>query len=112
MHRVDARMAPDWSGRSFLAPGVIVYIGRGGAANDHAHHAIQFVWGLDEPVQLNVAGRMVRAGATLIPAGTPHDFRADGRVALALIEPHGPRGATAPSSSIRTRRQSSSMVST
>ncbi|RSN26776.1 AraC family transcriptional regulator [Amycolatopsis sp. WAC 04169] len=72
-----------WTGRLFLAPGVLLYLGEGGAADEHAHHAVQFVWEFDA------------ARAALIPGGVPHRFDArGGRIALALVDAHGRRGSS------------------
>jgi AraC-like DNA-binding protein len=82
-----------WRGRTFLAPGLILYSGRVGAADEHAHHALQLLWCVDGLLELEVAGERLRAEAVLLPAGVPHAIRTGGgRIALALIEPQGPRG--------------------
>jgi AraC-like DNA-binding protein len=86
------RPAP-WRGRTFLAPGLIFYSGQAGAADEHAHHALQLLWSLDGVLELEVAGERLRAEAALLPAGVPHAIRpGGGRIALALVEPQGPRG--------------------
>jgi AraC-like DNA-binding protein len=76
-----------------LAPGLILYAGPGGAAADHAHHALQMMWALDGVLELQVGADTVRTSSALVPAGARHGVRAvTGRVVLALVEPTGPRG--------------------
>ncbi len=84
---------PAWGGRLILDAGTILFVGPGGAAERHAHHAVQLVWALDG--ELTVAFDMpVRRHATLIPADVPHAFDATGcRVAIVFVDPQGPRGA-------------------
>jgi AraC-like DNA-binding protein len=72
----------------------MLYTGPAGAADDHAHHAVQIVHGLDGPVRLTLDGRTVDTRVGVIAPGTPHAFDArGGRVALVLLDAHGPRGA-------------------
>jgi AraC-like DNA-binding protein len=87
-----------WRGRLFLAPGLVLYVGVGGAARQHVHHAVQFVWA-DQggTFDLVVAGRRkkARVGATLIPARVEHEITATnggGNVVLMLVDGHGARG--------------------
>ncbi len=83
---------PAWGGRLFLGAGTILFIGPGGAAERHAHHAVQLVWALDGEITL-AFDEPVRRRAALIPADLPHAFDASGsRVAIMYVEPHGPRG--------------------
>ena len=85
--------APPWSGRLVLQPGLFVYLGPGGAAESHAHHAVQLAWSLDHPLRLVVGARAIRARAVLVPANTTHALDADGRsLVLMLVERHGSRG--------------------
>jgi AraC-like DNA-binding protein len=77
-----------------LAPGLVLYVGPAGAADTHAHHAVQVVYGLQGPVRLTVDGRTVSLRAGIVAANTPHAFdAAGGRIALMLVDAHGPRGA-------------------
>jgi AraC-like DNA-binding protein len=82
-----------WSGRLFLAPGIILYLGRGAAADRHAHHAIQFVWA-PGGLSLQLGGETFDGRAALVPASVEHAFDArGGALALLLVERHGARGA-------------------
>ncbi|UGT69391.1 AraC family transcriptional regulator [Nocardia gipuzkoensis] len=84
---------PRWAGRVIVAPGVIVYLGPGAAADEHAHHAIQFVWGLDGELDIELGEHRRQVRAALIPADTAHRFDAHGgRIALVLIDRSGRRG--------------------
>lgn len=86
---------PRWEGRLLLAPGVVLYVGPGSAADLHAHNAVQFVWSAQGEVSLHLADRNVRGGAFLIPAGIEHAFDASAQsIALLLLERHGVRGAS------------------
>ena len=88
----DKRAA--WGGRLFLAPGLFLYVGAGASADNHAHHAVQFVWSNTGPVTLRLAAQIVRANAFLVPASVDHSFDAAGQqIALLLMERHGARGA-------------------
>jgi hypothetical protein len=72
----------------------MLYLGPAGAAQAHAHHALQIVYGLDGPVRLTLDGDSVSTRAGIIAANTPHAFDAHGgRIALILLDAHGPRGA-------------------
>lgn len=83
-----------WAGRPVLAPGLMLYVGPAGAADTHAHHAVQVVYGLDGPVRLTIDGRTVSTRAGIVAANTPHAFdAAGGRIALMLVDAHGARGA-------------------
>lgn len=85
---------PAWGGRLFLAPGVILYLGPGAVADEHAHHAVQLVWASEGEVTLRCPSRTTRVRAALVPASLPHSFEAQGQpLALLLVERHGPRGA-------------------
>lgn len=81
-----------WGGRLFLAPGVVLYLGTGAAADRHAHHAVQLVWAADAPVTVRLPDATIEVAAALVPAGVAHAVAAHGRLALLLIERHGPRG--------------------
>ncbi len=85
---------PAWGGRLFLAPGVFLYVGPGGVADEHAHHAVQFVWASEGELTLRWPARRTRVRAALVPANLPHSFEAQGQpLVLMLVERHGPRGA-------------------
>ncbi|MBZ0232525.1 MAG: AraC family transcriptional regulator, partial [Deltaproteobacteria bacterium] len=85
-------MARPWAGRLFLDAGTTLFIGPGGAADRHAHHAVQLVWARAGTLSLTL-DRSVRRRAALIAADTPHAFDASGAdLALMLVDPHGARG--------------------
>jgi AraC-like DNA-binding protein len=82
-----------WRGRLFIGDGTILFVGPGGSADEHSHHAVQLVWGRDDMVSITV-GATQRRRAVLIPARVPHAFNASGQqVAILLVESHGSRGA-------------------
>lgn len=84
---------PPWGGRLILDAGTILFVGPGGAAERHAHHAVQLVWALDGDFTVTFDGPL-RRRAAVIPADVEHAFDATGRqVAILFVEPHGPRGA-------------------
>ncbi len=87
---MDEALAP-WPGRLFLGPGLVLYLGPGGRADEHAHHAVQLVIGESDGV--SISGR-AQVRAALVPAGAPHAMDACGtRIALLLVERHGAAGA-------------------
>jgi AraC-like DNA-binding protein len=79
-----------WTGRLFLGPGLVLYLGPGGHAEPHAHAAVQLVLG--DAVRVTVDGATTTTRAALIHAGVTHAFDADGRIALLLVERHGAAG--------------------
>jgi len=84
---------PPWSGSLGLATGMVVYMGPGGRAAFHGHHAIQLIRSFDSPFSLTIGGETVESHAALIPSGVRHGFDTESRrLFLALIEPLGPRG--------------------
>ncbi|MBP6627821.1 MAG: helix-turn-helix transcriptional regulator [Kofleriaceae bacterium] len=85
--------APAWGGRLFLDAGWILFVGPGGAAERHAHHAVQLVWALEGEFTVTFDAPL-RRRAALFPADVPHAFDATGcRVAILFVEPHGAHGA-------------------
>ena len=87
-------MTTTWAGRLFLDAGAVVYIGPGGPADRHAHHAVQLVWAEDGELMVTIE-QPVQRRAVLIPADVPHAFDATGRhIALLLVDPHSARGAS------------------
>jgi len=85
---------PSWGGRLLLTPGLVLYLGVGGTADRHAHHAVQFVWVSGGTADVMLADRRVQVGATLVPARVDHAFEAHGRpLALLLVDGHGARGS-------------------
>lgn len=84
-----------WRGRIFLDAGLILYVGPGAGADEHAHHAVQLVWSLDGPFAITIDGRRLERTAVLVPANSVHALDASGRIiALLLVESHGERGAS------------------
>lgn len=82
-----------WRGRLVLLPGALLYVGRGGEAAAHAHHAVQLVWAREGSVELTTRDGVVTAEAALIPAQTLHAFRARGsQLVMLLVERHGIAG--------------------
>jgi AraC-like DNA-binding protein len=86
-------MVAPWRGRLFLRPGAMLYVGPGGAAELHAHHAVQLVWARDGRLSVSLHDDTAPVRAALIAARAPHAFDArDRAIALLLVEPHGLRG--------------------
>jgi AraC-like DNA-binding protein len=82
-----------WSGHFLWQPGLLSYVGPGGSSDRHSHHALQLAISFDEPLDLLLDDRQVRARAVLVAGGVPHAFRTDGRrIFYALIEPHSTIG--------------------
>lgn len=82
-----------WTGRVFLLPGRMLFLGTGGGAELHAHHALQIVVGFEAPFRLRVGGAAVTRRIAVIPSGAPHAFSAGaGLTALLLIEPESAMG--------------------
>jgi AraC-like DNA-binding protein len=82
-----------WSGHFLWQPGLLSYVGPGGSSDRHSHHALQLAISFDEPLELLLDDRRVRARAVLVASGAPHAFRTDGRrIFYALIEPHSTIG--------------------
>ena len=85
--------ANSWGGRLLLADGFVAYLGVGSRAEEHAHYAVQLVWGLGQTVEVTSGGETHVVGAALIPTHVPHSFSttADPLLVL-LVEPTGRRG--------------------
>jgi AraC-like DNA-binding protein len=91
----ERRIAAPWSGHFLWQPGLLSYVGPGGSSDRHAHHALQLAISFDEPLELVLDERRVRARAVLVGSGVPHAFRTDGRrIFYALIEPHSATGSS------------------
>jgi len=83
-----------WSGHFLWQPGLLSYVGLGGCSDRHSHDALQLAISFDEPLELILDDRQVRARAVLVGSGVPHGFRTDRRrIFYALIEPHGTVGS-------------------
>ncbi|MEU3273107.1 AraC family transcriptional regulator [Saccharomonospora sp. NPDC006951] len=79
-----------WGGRLSWSPGRLTYVGSGGPADVHRHHAVQLVVSYDGCFELDVEGRTSRPRAAVIPSGARHSVDTSGRhIALVLIEPSG-----------------------
>jgi len=79
----------DWLGRLVLGDGSLLFVGRGGSAAPHAHHAVQLVWARDGAVEVTTPEGIVTTGAALIPAQSRHAFRAAGsQLVMLLVERH------------------------
>jgi AraC-like DNA-binding protein len=92
--RLAAVADVDWQGRLWWGPGRLAYLGPGGPATEHRHHAVQVVMSFDGPVSFDVEGRKAVAPATIIPSGARHAVDSTGRTVLLLLtEPQGPAGA-------------------
>lgn len=95
---MQRRTGPDeagsgWTGRLVLLPGALLYLGRGGSAAAHAHHAVQLVWAREGSVELTTGHGVVTTDAALIPAQSRHAFRAGGApLVMLLVERHGVAG--------------------
>lgn len=77
-----------------LAPAAVLYVGVGGCADRHAHHAVQLVWVRDGSLRVGLGARSARGRAFLVPGNVEHSFEAEGQtLALMLFERHGPRGS-------------------
>ena len=84
-----------WSGHFLWQPGLLSYVGPGGSSDRHSHHALQLAISFDEPLELLLDDRQVRARAVLVGSGVPHAFRtAERRIFYALIEPHSTIGSS------------------
>lgn len=85
-------MAEAWTGKVVLGAGLFLYLGPGGVAEVHAHHAFQIVWALGGDIEVTIAGQRRAAQAAFIPAGESHALASRGAIALLLVEAHGARG--------------------
>jgi AraC-like DNA-binding protein len=91
----ETGVARPWSGHFLWQPGLLSYVGPGGCSDRHAHHALQLAISFDEPLELVLDDRRVRARAVLVGSSVPHAFRNDGRrIFYALIEPHSAIGSS------------------
>ena len=79
-----------WRGVLLLAgrPGTALYVGPGGPADLHAHHAVQLAIGLDAPVEVRCGDApQFTARAVVVPGGIPHEFTTRGDVAMFYADP-------------------------
>ncbi|WP_052423174.1 hypothetical protein [Nonomuraea candida] len=84
--------------RATAAPGLLAFTGTIGAAEPHAHAAVQVLLVTAGEVMLTDRhGRQLRAEAAIIPAGVRHELHADpgARGLLAYLDPAHPAGRAA-----------------
>lgn len=89
-HGEGALIGDSWRGLLLLGPwpGTVLYVGPGGAADRHAHHAVQLTIGVGAPVRVTLGdGQRVSAHAVIVPSGVSHEFAADGAVAMFYADP-------------------------
>ncbi|MFG1697150.1 helix-turn-helix transcriptional regulator [Nonomuraea sp. NPDC049309] len=80
-------MTARWRGWAAIRPGRLYYGGQIGAADLHAHHAVQLLIG-EELILRGADGEAHAMPAALIPANTPHAIvRGTSDGLLALIDP-------------------------
>lgn len=83
-----------FGGTLTLAPGRMVYVGPGGPADTHAHHAVQLVVSREAPFEITFGTSTFEARVALVPAGVRHGLEATNRdIGLVLFDRHGPLGA-------------------
>lgn len=83
-----------WRGELSIGVGVATYVGPGGAADRHRHHAIQIAASIEDSVTVSLDDDSVlRARSVLIRSGVHHSFSATGPLALVLVEPNSEWGA-------------------
>ena len=84
---------PPWRGRLFLGTGQMLYAGPVGPTSMHAHHAVQVVVSLGEPIGLRASdGSAGRCVAALIPPDQPHAIESTSRaVVLLYLDPQTSR---------------------
>lgn len=58
----------------------------------HAHHAIQIVLGLGGRFRLSARSGSIEGDAVAVRADTPHDFAAEGLIAILFVEPESRSG--------------------
>ena len=87
---------PPWTGDLHIRPGVIAFSGRIGAADQHAHAAVQLYRCRDGGIEVtDAAGASVIAPAVVTPARPPHSARAtEGTIGTTVFL--DPSGAWAP----------------
>ncbi|MGL5808971.1 MAG: helix-turn-helix transcriptional regulator [Nocardioides sp.] len=94
--RCDIGPTVQWSGWVAIDPGRLIYAGKVGTAEDHAHHAVQLLVSRHEPFVLRDAGgRQQAATFAVVPANTAHAIvRGSAEAILVLLDPFSRAGAT------------------
>lgn len=88
------RRAQQWRGELFLGAGSVLYVGPGGLADRHVHDAVQIVHSFGERFELELDGAILNASAAVVPSRRLHKLSSQSpRLAIALVDPCGPRGA-------------------
>lgn len=90
--RRDVSSPGPFVGTLALGPGLALYLGPGGTADPHAHHAVQLVVSAGGPLEVSVGSTAHREPAVLVPAGVRHSLGATGSLAVLLVERHGRQG--------------------
>ena len=62
------KRVPGWGGRVILDVGSLLFVGPGGVAEQHAHHAVQLVWAQEGEFTITLDQPLQRR-AVLVPAG-------------------------------------------
>lgn len=82
-----------WTGRVFLFPGVLLFVGEGASAAEHAHHAHQILVGLDGELTVEDASGARTTRLAFVRSDAAHAVRADAtRVAFVLVDPESASG--------------------
>lgn len=83
-----------WTGRAYITPGRLVFVGQAGTTAQHAHHAHQLVTTFTAPLLLrDAAGESCPVRAALIPANVAHTIAAPcAGVAIILLDPNDRAG--------------------
>lgn len=83
-------------GQLFVWPGRMLYLGRGGDASAHAHHALQLVLAIEGSFELRIGAShaWVERTSVLIGSDVVHEYRQRGpqRIALVYVDPDGAEG--------------------
>jgi AraC family transcriptional regulator len=87
--RPEHRKPAAWAGRFFLMEGRALYVGAAGAADAHAHHAVQLILALSGPVRCVIDGGPASDHeAVIVAPDVAHAVDCGGRpVALLYLEP-------------------------
>jgi AraC-like DNA-binding protein len=61
-----------WDGTLFLGEFMVVYLGPGGPADQHAHPAVQVAMAYDAPLAVALPDRTLNGPVAIVPSGVPH----------------------------------------